>query len=101
MRVVWTEEARDCLRQIRAYIAEDSPKAAEEMVNRLIRRGDQLDLAPARGRRVPEYPEAELRELLERPYRIIYRQLDDCVEIVSVMHYRRLLPERPEDLGEG
>lgn len=47
---------------------------------------------PTSGRRVPEYPEADLRELLERPFRIIYRVMADQVEIVTVFHYRQVLP---------
>ena len=99
MTVIWTVEARDCLIRIRAYIATESPKNAEHLIDRLIRRVDQLEVLPSSGRRVPEYPEVELRELLERPYRIIYRQSDNHIEIVSVMHYRQLLPVRPDDLS--
>jgi plasmid stabilization system protein ParE len=29
----------------------------------------------------------------ERPYRIIYRILPDRIDVISVMHYRQLLPE--------
>jgi plasmid stabilization system protein ParE len=47
---------------------------------------------------VPEYPDDDLRELLLRPYRIIYRQRDERVEVVTVMHYRQLLPINPRDL---
>jgi toxin ParE1/3/4 len=51
------------------------------------------------GRRVPEYPDDELRDLLSRPYRIIYRQRDAHVEVVTVMHYRQQLPGSPRDLA--
>ncbi|MBB6087879.1 plasmid stabilization system protein ParE [Wenzhouxiangella marina] len=36
-----------------------------------------------------------MRELLSRPYRIIYRQRDEHVEVVTVMHYRQQLPANP------
>jgi toxin ParE1/3/4 len=48
---------------------------------------------------VPEYPDDDLRELLSRPYRIIYRQRDEHVEVVTVMHYRRQLPANPGNLS--
>jgi toxin ParE1/3/4 len=41
---------------------------------------------------VPEYRDAKIRQLLERPYRIIYRVTGDEVAILTVMHYRQLLP---------
>ena len=98
MTVIWTVEAANCLKDIRAYIAVESPRGAEQIIKRLVHRVDQMEMLPSSGRRVPEYSEVALRELLERPYRIIYRQTDNHIEIVSVMHYRQLLPERPEDL---
>ena len=48
---------------------------------------------------MPEYPDNDLRELLSRPYRIIYRQRDEHVEVVTVMHYRQQLPVNPRDLS--
>jgi len=36
-----------------------------------------------------ENPEVDLHELLERLYRIIYRQTVKQVEILPVMHYHR------------
>ncbi|MDP2186762.1 MAG: type II toxin-antitoxin system RelE/ParE family toxin [Erythrobacter sp.] len=47
---------------------------------------------PHAGRRVPEYQIDTLREVLERPYRIIYRIQPDEIEVLTVMHYRQLLP---------
>ena len=41
---------------------------------------------------MPDYPNDEIRELLEEPYRIIYRVTEQQIEILTVMHYRQLLP---------
>ncbi|MCK7494445.1 MAG: hypothetical protein MZW92_27135 [Comamonadaceae bacterium] len=43
---------------------------------------------------MPEYRREDIRELLEQPYRIIYRFTPDMVTILSVMHYRQLLPRK-------
>lgn len=94
MKVYWTPEARERLRDIEAYIAQDAPKVARQVVERLLERSMQLNVAPESGRRVPEYPEADLRELLVRPYRVIYRIVEDQVEVLSVMHFRQRLPRR-------
>ena len=100
MRVFWTQEARERLKEIETYIAEESPQSAKEVVVRLLRRSQQLTRLPTSGRRVPEYPEADLRELLERPFRIIYRVTPDQVEIVTVFHYRQVLPTDLKTLGK-
>lgn len=42
MRVYWTQEARERLREIETYIAEESPQSAKEVVVRLLRRSQQL-----------------------------------------------------------
>ncbi|HVV98656.1 MAG TPA: hypothetical protein VHC92_16045, partial [Rhodanobacteraceae bacterium] len=53
------------------------------------------------GRRVPEYARSDVRELLERPYRIIYVVLPDRIDVIAVMHYRLLLPSDLEHLRVG
>lgn len=42
---------------------------------------------------MPEFQREDLREILEWPYRIIYRLGPKQIEIVTVIHYRQLLPE--------
>lgn len=39
-----------------------------------------------------------MRELLERPYRLIFRVLPDYIEILTLLHYRQLLPSDLEEL---
>lgn len=90
--VYWTPEARSKLHGIRDDIAKDNPAAAKGIATRLLRRTRQLQIAPRSGRQVPEYRDATVRELLERPYRIIYRITGNEVAILTVMHYRQLLP---------
>ncbi|MFN7551413.1 MAG: type II toxin-antitoxin system RelE/ParE family toxin [Pseudomonadota bacterium] len=98
MRVYWSAEAVRRLREITSYIARDSPEAARKVAAMLLRRSRTLAQPPLIGRRLPEYPEADLRELLERPYRIIYAVTADGIEIVTVMHYRQWLPKDPGPL---
>ena len=52
------------------------------------------------GKRLARYTEADVRELLERPYRLIYRVLADRIEIVTVMHYRQLMPSDVAHLND-
>lgn len=98
MTVIWSAEAQAQLAAIRKHVAENAPRDADALIRRLVSRVGQLETVPHSGRRVPEYPHGDLRELLSRPYRIIYRQGDERVEVVTVMHYRQLLPVDPRDL---
>ncbi len=97
MKVVWTDRAKARLKKIHADVAEDAPKAADDLVRRLVRRSLQLKTMARSGQKVPEYDRDDIRELKERPYRIIY-QLTDRVDVVAVMHYRQLLPGDVEEL---
>lgn len=91
--VYWTSEARMRLKEIQDYIiSQGAHRAAKDVVKALLARTRQLETAPLSGRRMPDYANDDLHELLERPYRIIYRVTDKQVDILTVMHYRQLLP---------
>ena len=92
MKLHWTQEAIDRLEAIKAYIAEHNKSAAEAEIRKIVLRSYQLTIAGHLGREVPEYQNPVVREILERPYRIIYRLREDRIEILSVMHYRQVLP---------
>ncbi|MEO5558706.1 MAG: type II toxin-antitoxin system RelE/ParE family toxin [Dokdonella sp.] len=101
MRVYWSDEASRRLREITTYIAQDSPTAAHRVAALLLSRSRTLAQPPLLGRRLPEYPGIDLREVLERPYRLIYAVTAQGIEIVTLMHYRQVLPEDPNALRGG
>lgn len=89
-----TDEAKAKLHAIRAHLAKDAPQQrANAMIDRIVRRAERIigDL-PHVGRQVPGYQLNILREVLERSYRIIYRIQPNQIEVLTVMHYRQLLP---------
>lgn len=98
MTVIWSAEAQAQLAGIQEHVAQDSPSNAAALIRRLVDRVAQLEAVPQSGRKVPEYPDTDLRELLSRPYRIIYRQRGEHVDVVTVMHYRQQMPTHPSDL---
>jgi toxin ParE1/3/4 len=67
------------------------------MVERLLDRSETLEIAPRSGTRLPAFVDDEVRELLERAYRIIYRISATAIEILTVKHYRQRLIDRPAD----
>ncbi len=94
MRVVWSERALARLQQLHDYIARDQPINARRVIQRLLDRETQLATHPRSGRLVPEYEDPEVRELIEPPYRVLYRVDADTVIVLSVRHSAERLPER-------
>jgi len=93
MRVVWTERAVRRLGEIHDHVAKDAPAAASALIARLVRRSRQIAQLPRAGRSVPELRRADLREVLEDPYRIIYLIHSDRIDILTIIHYRQRLPD--------
>jgi hypothetical protein len=67
------------------------------MIERILDRAEMLLVAPRSGIRLQSFVDDEVQELLERPYRIIYRVCATGIEILTVKHYRQRLIDRPED----
>lgn len=95
MKIFWTEKAEKQLDQIFEYIATDSSLYAQRTVGQIIKEAESISLHPRKGRRVPEYERDDIREVFHHPYRIIYLMKDDKIEILSVIHGARLLPDEP------
>jgi toxin ParE1/3/4 len=92
VRVVWTDNAISQLIGIYDYIARDSAFYAQRMVDRLTRRSQIVVDFPAAGRVVPEYDVSDIREIIEKPYRILYRVRKEQIDILAVIHGAQLLP---------
>ena len=95
MKVCWTDEALRHPDNIHRHIAEDAPVYARRMVDKITRRSRQIGTFPQSGRMVPEYQDIEIREVVEPPYRIVYRVTADRVDVLAVFHGARLLPDEP------
>ena len=99
-RVVWTRPARDDLREIRAYIAQDSERYARVVTARLIAAVRRLREFPLSGRVVPELARPTIRELIEGAYRIVYRVTPDAIQVLAVVHGARRFPPTEGDSSE-
>ena len=94
-KLIWSPAARDDLHDIVAFIARDNSKRAMSFGYELISETDRLREFPEVGRIVPEYRNSDIREIIFRPYRIVYR-LDHArtfCQIVRVWHSARGIPE--------
>ena len=86
MKVYWTDTARGHLDGIYHYIAQNSPEYALQTVDRLTRRSEQIALFPMSRRVVPEFEKEQIREVIEKPYRVIYHLRPDRIDILAVLH---------------
>ena len=96
-KVFLSNDALSDLERIVAYIAPHNPVAAERLGNRLLDAALSLHRFPERGRMVPEFHRTELREIIFRSYRIIYRMnhTDQSLESVRFWHGARGFPHIP------
>ena len=93
-RLRWTEQAVEQLAAIAEFISISSPVYAEQVVQRVTQRFDQACRFPESGRAVPEFDRADVRELIEPPYRLVYRIREHTIEVVAVLHGRQDLGSR-------
>jgi toxin ParE1/3/4 len=93
--VRWMPQAVEDLEAIREFIARDSPRYADLVMERLVTAVDILEQFPQAGRIVPEHARGDLRELVRPPYRIVYRLRGDVADILTVFRASRQIPALP------
>ncbi len=92
MIVHWTDLAVENLADIHEYVSRTSPGYATSIIDRLIRRSEQIGTFPQSGRIVPEFTNPQLREVFEEPYRIVYRVKEGQIDVLAVVHGSRAWP---------
>jgi toxin ParE1/3/4 len=90
-RIVWSSRAAQDLDSITEYIAADSPAYAGVVLKNILNQTRILARFPQAGRKVPEFDDENIRELVVYSYRIIYRLQNDEALIVAVIHGKRVL----------
>lgn len=102
MTVFWSEQARERVIEIGAYLAGGNPDAAFGWINRIFEVAEErLELFPESGRIVPEIDDPNVRELIWKGWRIIYQVTPKQVVILTVRHGRQQwedleIPELPD-----
>jgi toxin ParE1/3/4 len=91
IQIVWTPAARDDLKDIVSYIAQDNPDAAQRVGDQIIESVEMLRTMPESGRVVPERNDETIRELVRGNYRIIHKVAlaDSRIEIWRIWHGAR------------
>jgi addiction module RelE/StbE family toxin len=88
-RIVWSARALADVEAIASYIASDSPIYARSVVRRIITLTRTLRDFPLAGRKVPEFDDENVRELIAYSYRVIYRVEGEEVIVAAVIHGKR------------
>ena len=94
-KLIWSPAARDDLHDIVVFIARDNPNRAISFGYELMSEMDRLKDFPESGRVVPEYRNDTTREIVFRPYRIVYRvnHTRGLCEIARIWHSARGVPQ--------
>jgi toxin ParE1/3/4 len=87
----WSLQASEEFENICEYIEIDSIFYAKLFAEKLLYAIQNLEKFPKIGRIVPEINQTNIRELIYKSYRIIYRFNMDYVDILSVFHGSRIL----------
>ena len=93
-RIVWSPQSLQDLEGIRAYIAKDSPHYADLTVGRIVAAVERLADFPESGRMVPERNQHDIREVVVRRFRVVYRLGSETVEIATVFRGSQEFPEQ-------
>jgi addiction module RelE/StbE family toxin len=93
-KIDFTKPAVADLGGIVRFISRDNPTAAEKTGFTLIETAEKLSEFPFVGRVVPEFKIETLREIIHRPYRIVYRVREEqkTIEILRIWHAARGKP---------
>ena len=96
-KIIISPSAQSDLADIVRYVAQHNSDATARLGYELITRTENLANFPEIGRAVPEFKHSDLREVICRSYRIIYRlQRDEQrIDIVRFWHAGRGFPRIP------
>lgn len=90
MKLFWSDLALEDLESLRAYVSEDSPSNARQLMARIKASLKGLEDFPRRGRTLPEAPNfPHVRELIVEGYRIVYRVDEHLLAVLAVIHSSR------------
>ncbi len=87
----WTNAAAEDLRAISDFISRDSIRYADQVIERIIEAIERAAEFPGMGRRVPEYPRRDLREVIVYQYRAVYQVRGAQIIVIGIIHGARLL----------
>jgi toxin ParE1/3/4 len=95
LQIVWSQTAVEDLREIVKFIALDDAAAAAGLADRILARIERAADLPFSNRAVPERAERSVREVILKPYRIVYHvdERRGAIHTLRVWHAARGAPD--------
>jgi toxin ParE1/3/4 len=93
MQVIWSPTAAAQLTEIRAYVAQDKPEAANAVARRIVAAADRLASNPRLGR-PGRHPGTRELIIAGTPYLLPYRIKRQQIRILAVFHTAQLWPKK-------
>jgi len=94
----WSEEALEDIESIATYIEKDSPTYAKSVISKFFEKAEILQEFSELGRKVPEFDDTTIREILVYSYRLIYKLNKQKILFVAVIHGKRLLENHQQNI---
>ncbi len=92
MNVSFSESAIKDLESVTEYYLEQGvPQIGQDFVIEIIEHIETLKAHPEIGRKVPEFNDELIRELIHPPFRIVYVRESESINIVRIWRSERLL----------
>ena len=98
MRIVWSPLAIQRVKEIGKQIKRDNPIVARELIGTIFDRVENLAEYPESGVMNPEAERKDIRQLVVKNHRIIYRVEEQLIIVLTVRHSRQLL--KGEEFGQ-
>jgi toxin ParE1/3/4 len=92
VKVQLTDSAVNDLRELLLYYEEQSvPQVGQRFVAEILDRIETLSDNPDLGRIVPEFSTDSIRELIHKPFRVVYLREPSTIFIIRVWRSERIL----------
>ena len=92
MKVHLTDSAIDDLREMQVYYNEQLvPQIGKQFVIEILDRIETLTNNPDIGRVVPEFDANNIRELIHKPFRVVYLRETTSIFVIRVWRSERIL----------
>ncbi len=84
-RIKWSPTARLDFRDLILFISEENSSAVNHFLNKILNHVIQVAKFPKSGRVVPEFQDENIREIIQKPYRIVYRIKKEKMILVEIV----------------
>jgi plasmid stabilization system protein ParE len=92
LKIIIARSALNDLQEIKTYYQQQGvPEIGRQFVNTLLKKVRRLRDYPDSGRKVPEFGQEHIREIIHPPFRMIYLRDASAINLVRVWRSERLL----------